>query len=105
VNLQACARAGIVGRVFNVAAGERTSLNELVATLEKILGRKAQPVFQPARPGDLEHSYAAIDAARAALGYEPSVRLAEGLQRTVRAMTGQAAGAVEPRSPTARVPE
>jgi UDP-glucose 4-epimerase len=105
VNLQACARAGIVGRVFNVAAGERTSLNELVATLEKILGRKAKPVFQPARPGDLEHSYAAIDAARGALGYEPSVRLAEGLQRTVRAMTGQAAGAVEQRSPTARVPE
>jgi UDP-N-acetylglucosamine 4-epimerase len=72
------------GRVYNVAVGERTSLNQLFEQLRDGLaahqlhyGRAA--VFAPFRPGDVKHSEADISLARAMLGYSPTHRIAEGL--------------------------
>jgi len=92
-NLRACECGEVGGRVFNVATGRGTSLLDLVRTLETILNKRATLVFQPARIGDVEHSYAAIDEAQRALGYEPSVGLVDGLRSTVRAMRQQMGGA------------
>ena len=82
-NLAACERDSIQGRVFNVAAGRQVSLLDLVSALGALMRREVQPVFNPARPGDVKHSYASIDAARQALGYEPTVDLKDGLARMV----------------------
>ena len=92
-NLRACECAEVGGRVFNVATGRGTSLLHLVKTLETLLNKSATRVFQPARVGDVEHSYAAIDEAQRALGYEPSVGFVDGLRSTVRAMRQQMGGA------------
>ncbi len=82
-NLLACTAKGAPGRVFNIACGERTTLLEVVAALGKILGREVKAIHEPARPGDIKHSLASIDAARAVLGYEPKVSFTEGLARSV----------------------
>ena len=82
----AAAPAGAcAGRVFNVGAGSEHSLLDLLAILQEELGTSIAPRFEPARAGDVRQSLAAIDAAREALGFTPSVDLRDGLRRTVAA--------------------
>jgi UDP-glucose 4-epimerase len=92
-NLAACTAPSVAGRIFNVAAGARYSLRDLLGELAEILGQPTDPVFHPTRMGDVPHSYAAIDAAASALGYRPTVAFAEGLRRTVESMRGTLVGA------------
>jgi UDP-N-acetylglucosamine 4-epimerase len=82
------ADAAAVGEVFNVAYGERTTLNGLFELIraevarrdERALGRTA--VHRDFRGGDVRHSLAAIDKARRLLGYEPTHSVREGLALT-----------------------
>jgi UDP-N-acetylglucosamine 4-epimerase len=77
--------------VFNIAVGEQTSLNELFRMLQDIVAhqlnnnlvRQIEPVYQPFRPGDIRHSLAEISLAKNILGYVPTVRVREGLERMV----------------------
>lgn len=71
------------GRVFNVAAGQQTSLNELVRLLQDLTGQAVEPVYTAPRPGDIRHSLADISKARHMLGYEPNISFLEGLRQTV----------------------
>jgi UDP-glucose 4-epimerase len=73
----------IAGRVFNIACGERHSLNELHRTLAALTGYTLPLQHAAARAGDIRDSLADISAARAAFGYAPLVRFEEGLRRTV----------------------
>jgi UDP-N-acetylglucosamine 4-epimerase len=79
------ARTDAVNRVYNVALNQRTTLNELFATLCELLAqrhpevRERQPVYRAFRPGDVRHSQADIARARQFLGYEPTHGLAQGL--------------------------
>ena len=82
-NLLAMDATGVAGRVFNVACGERVTLNHLVAELQDLLGTDIRPVYAAPRAGDIRHSLADLAAARSALGYEPAVQLREGLERTI----------------------
>jgi nucleoside-diphosphate-sugar epimerase len=82
-NLLAMDARAAVGSVYNIACGERISLNELVRQLGEITGRPIDPVYAAPRPGDVSHSLADIGRARLDLGYEPRIKLAEGLRRTV----------------------
>jgi len=82
-NLRAAEANGAAGEVFNVGSGAAISLLDLLKELNAILGTGVQPVFQPARAGDVRDSLADISKARKVLGYEPAVHLAEGLKRTV----------------------
>ena len=75
--------AACAGRAFNVARGEPASLLDLLDILGAELGMTVTPTHGPPRPGDVRHTHADISAARAALGYEPTVPLREGLVRTV----------------------
>ncbi len=68
------------GEAFNVASGRTASLLELLGTIGDLAGRKIEPQFKEARRGDIRHSAAAIDKARAVLGYEPAFDLASGLR-------------------------
>jgi len=72
-----------VGEVFNIACGERLTLNQLVATLSEITQIAVHPTHAPARLGDVLHSFADISKAREMLGYAPRARAHEGLRETV----------------------
>jgi UDP-glucose 4-epimerase len=80
-NLLAAEAPGVSGRVYNVACGRRTTLLELVAHLNALLGTRIRAAHTAARPGDVRHSQADIERARAELGYQPTTDVAEGLRR------------------------
>lgn len=82
-NLLAADASGAAGEVVNIACGERFTLNDLAAELNRLLGTSLEPVYEPERAGDVKHSLADIERARALLGYNPAVGFAEGLERTV----------------------
>src|SRR5205823_3087796 len=73
------------GKVYNVACGERVTLNRLLDELQDLLGTDVEPTYAAARPGDMRHTLADLSLARAELGYDPAVRLQDGLRRTVDA--------------------
>ena len=79
----AAPRENIAGRVFNIACGERHSLNKTFKVLADLLDFKEQPLYGPPRTGDIRDSLADISAAREAFGYHPAVSFEEGLRRTV----------------------
>ena len=72
----------VAGRVFNIACGERHTLNETYASLAALLGFGDGPKYAEARPGDVRDSLADISCAREALGYGVFVNFDEGLRRT-----------------------
>jgi nucleoside-diphosphate-sugar epimerase len=73
------------GEVFNVACGERTSLNDLLDELRAITGKEIEAEYTDPRPGDVQHSLADIGPTRETLGYEPVVDVRTGLRRTFEA--------------------
>ena len=81
--LRACEARGASGEVINVATGGRISLNELLRTMNRIVGTNTEAVFQESRAGDVRDSQADISKARELLGYAPSVQLEEGLRHTL----------------------
>ena len=82
-NLLALTATGAAGNVCNIGCGTLISLNQLVAILEKIIGRKARVEYQPARPGDVRDSQADITRAKSILDYSPQVSIEAGLIKTV----------------------
>ncbi len=82
-NIKAAEATGGAGGAFNIACGQRLSLNDLLARLCAILRVDVKAVYEPQRVGDVKHSLADISAAQTAFGYEPSVDFDEGLRRTV----------------------
>jgi UDP-glucose 4-epimerase len=82
-NLLAMDAPGVAGRIYNVACGERITVNRLVAELRDLLQSDVEPVYAAPRAGDIPHSLADLGRARAELGYEPAVKLREGLERTI----------------------
>jgi UDP-glucose 4-epimerase len=83
-NLLAAGPATGAGDVFNVACGQTTTLNQLVAWLNVELGTELPPIHEPPRPADIRHSYASIRKAEAALGYRPRADVRTGLRQTVQ---------------------
>lgn len=82
-NLLAADAEGVSGRVFNVAHGRSTTLLQLIAELNRLLGMRVEPQLEPPRPGDVRESLADISGARKWLGYEPQVSFEEGLRRSI----------------------
>jgi nucleoside-diphosphate-sugar epimerase len=79
-NLKAAVAPGVAGKVFNVACGKRTTLNELVAHLNALLGTDIPAARGKPRPGDVRHSQADIERARNELGYRPTTDVLTGLR-------------------------
>ncbi len=85
-NLLACsAGEAAFGRAVNIACGQRISLNDLLAGIATIAGKKTEAVYQEPREGDIRHSLADITLAGKLIGYRPEVGLEEGLQATCKA--------------------
>lgn len=71
------------GKVFNVGSGAALTINALWKVIATLSGSGATPVHGPPRPGDVPHSVAAIDRARADLGFSPLVSFEKGLKMTM----------------------
>jgi len=82
-NLLACKVPGVAGQVFNVACGDRITVNSMLHQINKIVGVDISPIYAEPRSGDIKHSQADITRAREHLGYEPKVSFEEGLRATV----------------------
>ena len=83
-NLSAASSTGAVGKVINVANGQRITLNELLAELKDLTGKQdVTAEYLEPRVGDVRHSLADITMARELLNYESKVDLREGLKRTL----------------------
>jgi len=70
--------------VFNVALGDRTTLNELYQAIKKALADnnviyQNEPVYRDFRAGDVRHSQADISKAQSMIGFDPKIRIMEGI--------------------------
>ena len=83
-NLSAALADAGAGQAFNIACGERLSLNQLLDKLRPMLDSDIEAVYEEARAGDVKHSLADISAAREVIGYDPQVDFDDGLGRTVQ---------------------
>lgn len=72
-----------VNQVYNIAVGDRTSLNDLFNILKEEAGSDIEPEYGPDRAGDIRDSLADISKAERLLGYKPQVRIREGLKQTL----------------------
>lgn len=70
--------------VYNLGRGKPVTVNDIIAALERALGRRARREALPPQPGDLPRTWASIARARAELGYEPKIDLDEGVAAFVR---------------------
>jgi len=68
-------------RVWNLGGSHPVTVNELIATVSKVVGKPSTLVPGEARPGDVERTYADLTRSRAELGYEPRTGLEEGIRR------------------------
>ncbi len=83
-NLKAClAPKTAAGDVYNVACGGRESLMDIYETLTSALGVDVEPVFAPARLGDIKDSHADITKTKTALGYDPDYDFARGMAEAI----------------------
>jgi UDP-glucose 4-epimerase len=89
-NLLAIHAPDAPGKAINVAMHDSHTLNQLVDTLNRLLGTELQPRYLPPRAGDVAHSMADIGLACEVMGYAPSVDFAAGLERTIEWIAGHA---------------
>lgn len=78
-----CPNEDAAGQVFNVAVGERLSVLEMYNVLREFAGKGLDPVHREAREGDIRDSLADISKGNTYLGYNPRVRMKEGLRITL----------------------
>lgn len=86
--LAATAHGAAKNEVFNVAVGDRTTLNDLYRALQAALAENGKPyekapVYRDFRAGDVRHSQADIGKAAGKLGYAPEYRIMEGIAKAM----------------------
>ena len=81
--LRACEAPDVAGEVINVATGGRISLNQLLQTINEIVGTSIEPMYEEFRAADVRDSQADISKAASLLGYAPLVTFEDGLRRTL----------------------
>ncbi|EOB3674775.1 TPA: Vi polysaccharide biosynthesis UDP-N-acetylglucosaminuronic acid C-4 epimerase TviC [Vibrio vulnificus] len=75
-------------QVYNVAVGDRTTLNELYHSIQESLSKNGinnnnKPTYRDFRVGDVRHSQADISKARGILGYKPEFNIQQGIEKTM----------------------
>ncbi len=81
--IMACTKKEFGFEIFNLGESQTVRLDQLIALLEKSLGTKAIIDRQPAQPGDVPITYADISKARKFLGYNPQVKIEQGIPKFV----------------------
>lgn len=75
-------------QVYNVAVGDRTTLNELFNAIKSALADNGvtyeqEPTYRDFRPGDVRHSQADVSKANSLLGYEPKFNISQGIDEAM----------------------
>lgn len=84
-NIKAMEYEGLLnGDVFNIAHGDRTTINEVRELIEKFSNRKLDLEQRPDRIGDVAHTHADISKAKNIFGYNPEINFEEGMRRTIK---------------------
>jgi UDP-glucuronate 4-epimerase len=81
--IMACTQKEFGFEIFNLGESQTVKLSYLIELIERALGKKAIVDRQPAQPGDVPRTYADISRARTLLGYQPSVKIEEGIPKFV----------------------
>ena len=71
-----------INEIYNVACGDRTSLNQLWDSINFIAGKDLKPIYGSDRSGDIRDSLANVEKAANAFDYHPLIKLELGLERT-----------------------
>ena len=82
--LSASTATDVDRRTINVGSGGETSINDLVALVEKVTGNVVEVIHSPAESGGVSRMQADISIAQRLLSFEPSVGLEDGLRRTLK---------------------
>jgi len=82
-NLLAMMSEGVGGRLYNLAAGKRLSLNDLLGQLRALTGNETEARYEATRLGEVRHSQADVSRAERELGFRPPISVEEGLRRTL----------------------
>ncbi len=84
-NLLACTAPAenVCGKAFNIACGGQVTLNQMVDSLNRLMGTDVKPIYASERAGDIKHSFADIGLAKKAFGYMPLVSFEDGLKKTI----------------------
>ena len=82
-NIKACTADGVAGQAFNIACGDRITVNEILGEIKALTGSDVEPIHEDPRPGDIRHSQADITEAREKMGWEPVASFGEGLKPTI----------------------
>ena len=69
-----------IGETFNIGGGQEVTVNQVLAILQELTGKRAHITHGPARPGDQRRTAADISKARRLLGYNPQTTIVEGLR-------------------------
>jgi UDP-glucose 4-epimerase len=78
--------------VYNIARGERISLNELVSLMSSYFGKQIDPVYADSLPGDVRHSVADISKAAGAFDFNPEYQMMDALKETIEWFRSQVGG-------------
>jgi UDP-glucose 4-epimerase len=84
----AAAERGTPGRVYNIGGGSRVSLNHVLEMIGRVAGRPPLIARESAQKGDMRHTYADTELARADLAFRPSTDLERGLAAELAWLTG-----------------
>ena len=87
--------AGYAGGVFNVGTGVETSVVDLAAACMRVSGVELEPVFEPARIGELQRSVLDPTLPERELGFRAAVDLDAGLAETWRSVSPEGVGAAD----------
>lgn len=82
-NWRAATSPNVAGQAFNIGCGARTSLNQLIGMLNRVLRSQITPIYETTRKGDVRDSVADVSKAKSMLGYVPAITLEAGLERVV----------------------
>ena len=82
--VEAAVDKNLAFEIINLGESETIELNRLVSLIEENIGKKAKVVKMPMQPGDVPITYADISRARKLLGYEPQVKVDEGIPLFVK---------------------
>ena len=76
----ACTKKEFGFEIFNLGESQTVKLSHLIELLEDALGKKAVIDWQPMQPGDVPITFADISKARAKLGYDPRIKIEQGIK-------------------------
>jgi UDP-glucose 4-epimerase len=82
-NILAATLSGKTSGLYNCACGEAISLNDVVKSLNDIIGTDIKPIYADARSGDIKYSLASIDLIKEQLHFVPKLNFKDGLEKTV----------------------